>query len=329
VSESLSVEGIRWRGLPAWRIRGRGLTAVLTVIGGQLASLTSRDDDLNPLWQPVWPAARAGAGDPAVFGNQEEASLLPVIVGSFPCIDRFGAPHPGEDSPGHGEAKEVDYTVVGGDPTVFAAKARCPRRRLWVERRIRMDGRRLSLATTVTHDADDEREVEWCEHLTLGDPFLDGVEITAAATDAWAHVERPATPLRFPADAPLAHRAADQVLAMPAADSPPVGDIYTVGADAGWLEAVNRRLGRRLRVAWEVTEFPWLCCWTEHRARQHRPWNGISRARGLELSTKPFPEGRPAPDRHPVFAGRSACCRVPPGTAGLTKTIVLEWGAAD
>ena len=29
------------------------------------------------------------------------------------------------------------------------------------------------------------QEVEWCEHVTLGDPFLAGAHITAGVSQAW------------------------------------------------------------------------------------------------------------------------------------------------
>jgi len=46
--------------------------------------------------------------------------------------------------------------------------------------------------------------------------------------------------------------------------------------------------------------------------------------RGMELSTKPFPEGKPPAQRARFFQGRSTQCLVPPG-AGLSKTIRFTW----
>ncbi len=316
------IESITWRGMPAWRVQNESLTAVVTRDGAQLASLRLIGDEVEPMWQPPWPAAPAGRGDPAVFGDGAESAILPCLVGSFACIDRFGAAHPGEDRPGHGEAKEVTYSGQW-EAGAFVLRGECPRAGLRVERRVVLTGKLLRLATTVSHTDVEPRPVEWCEHFTLGDPFLSGAGFRAGAERAWQHVEAPAR-RRFPADGPLAERAAADVLPMPVAEADPAGDIYTLLMEEPWVEVVNPLLDRRLRLSWDLADFGWLCLWTEHRSREAPPWNGRTRARGLEISTKPLPEGAPPPERYPAFAGRSTECLVPPGPEGMTKIIEIE-----
>ena len=45
----------------------------------------------------------------------------------------------------------------------------------------------------------------------------------------------------------------------------------------------------------------------------------------MELSTKPFPEGKPHPTRAREYLGRPSVCEVPPGKAGLRKIIHFTW----
>ena len=96
-----------------------------------------------------------------------------------------------------------------------------------------------------------------------------------------------------------------------------LGDVVGAQVSEPWFEVVNRRLGARLRYEWDIKTFPWLCIWTEHRyvaqlqltafasstcrSRSTAPWGGVTRSRGLEFSTKPFPEGKPAPERAESF----------------------------
>jgi hypothetical protein len=47
-------------------------------------------------------------------------------------------------------------------------------------------------------------------------------------------------------------------------------------------------------------------------------------ARTLQVSTKPFPEGKPPASRDSSFKGRPADCFIEEG-AEVTKTVVLTW----
>lgn len=284
-----------WRGRPALHLTGDGLEAVVSLTGAQLACIRRPGDALNPLWQPTWTTA----DDP----------LLAVIVGSNPCIDRFGPPWPGEHKPVHGEAGVRQWsTSQEGDEAVF--RTTLPQAALAVERRFRLVGDRLELTTDVRPLAGQQpRAIEWCEHTTLGDPFMDGAQITAGITSV--------EPMPGEAPGPCTVAAA---LAFPPAGAPARGDIYTAPVQQGWYRATNPRLGRTLEVTWDPAAFPWLCLWTQHCTRLAPPWSGRERARGMEVSTKPFPEGKPPASRAQTWLGRPTTCVVP-----ASKRITFRW----
>ena len=272
-----------WRGRPAVHLASDRLHAVVTCMGAQLACLRLPGETLNPLWQPAW--------------ERSDDPLLDVVCGSNVCIDRFGPPWPGEDRPMHGEAgQRIWETAREGDAAVF--RTQLPIARLAIERRFRFVAEGLELTTSAVPLDGGPRAIEWCEHTTLGDPFLDGVEISAGIAE----------PRGMPGYGPAA---GIRPLPAPAAGDPPRGDIAAGRVLAGWWRARNPLLGRTLSATWEAAEFPWLCLWTEHRARTSAPWNGRERARGMELATKPFPDGIPGPD---------ACF------APSTKRVVFGWG---
>jgi hypothetical protein len=65
--------------------------------------------------------------------------------------------------------------------------------------------------------------------------------------------------------------------------------------------------------------------WTEHRARAHAPWAGGERARGLEVSNKPFPEGEPPAERAETFLGApSAPLAIAEGEE-VVRVVELAW----
>jgi len=282
--DALTCTPTTWRGAAAIRLDNGRIAAVATARGGHLCSLTRSGDTLNPLWQPQWQPD----GD---CGTDVEASLLSGICGSNLCVDRFGPPRPGERKPMHGEAGVVTWRIAAGSHRVVL-EAWLPQARLRVRRRLALDGDSLVVDTAVRPSGTRDRDVEWCEHTTLGGEFLDGVACSAALG-----------PARDKAGAAVA-----EPLAMPAPSAPPTGSISTAPVRAGWWKAENARLGAVLEARFDPRDFPHLCLWTEHKARAQAPWSGRERTRGMELSTKPLPVPTPtdAPRswRHVLPAGR-------------------------
>ncbi len=301
--DNLTCVPTTWRGLPATLAIGSELEVVLSLVGGHLACLRLRGEELTPLWQPPWPAAAPEGVRPAAdgpYGDGPEAQLLASIVGSNLCCDRFGAPWPGERRPLHGEAGTARFTTLATEPGSIAITAHLREAGLEVQRSIRCAGPELELTTTVRHHQSTSRAIEWCEHTNLGGEFLDGCEITASVD--WA-VNLPGTP--EPGYAHLAPEASIPLaaaLAVPPASAPGNGwfsaAAVTPGADGSW-SATNARLRRRLSVRFQPVDFPWLGLWTQHRGRTTSPWNGQARVRGMEALDQALPRGQAASSAQP------------------------------
>lgn len=293
-----------WRGQPAMLLSSDQLEAVVSHTGAQLACLRRRGEQLNPLWQPPWQTA--------------EDPLLAIIVGSNPCLDRFGPAWPGEAKPLHGEAGVRRWNSrLEGESAVFSTEL--PLARLAVERGFEFQGDTLVLTTSVRSLDAVARTIEWCEHTTLGDPFL----ATALITAGIARPQSMSQSGSQPGTESVSIDAAT-ALAMPGPSDENRGDIHTAPVLDGWYRVHNPMLGRTLMVRWDPADFPWLCLWTEHRSRSESPWLGVTRARGMELSTKPFPEGKPPAERATSWLGRSTLCVVP-AHGWLRKTIRFRW----
>ena len=308
-----TITPVTWRGQPGWLLANGRIEVVVTSMGANLACLRQVGDGLNPLWQPQWRSATEP--DPDVPGDPAgEGRLLAAASGSFLCLDRFGPARAGETRPFHGEAAVATWACLGreGDAVAFAADL--PQAGLSVRRSLRLEGETCLLDTTARAIDGCDHEVEWCEHATLGDPFLDGATIDAGIdrVDAEAHGVPPGS--------------ISGVLAMPRAGAPPRGDVWSGRVAEGWWRAEHPGLRRRLTVTWQRDDFPWLVVWTEHRSRHTPPWNGRERARGLELCTKPFPTPHAYPD--PTRLGRPSRCRISAAMA-VSKRVVFTWTHLD
>jgi hypothetical protein len=55
---------------------------------------------------------------------------------------------------------------------------------------------------------------------------------------------------------------------------------------------LNWELGLVFGYCFRSADFPWLTIWHENRARDYAPWNGRTRALGLEFGTTPLPVGK-------------------------------------
>jgi hypothetical protein len=271
MSDPLTCRPVVWRGAEAIELSNGRLAAVATARGGHLCSLRRCGDELDPLWQPSWAPEDDCGREPEV------AALLRTICGSNLCCDRFGGPRPGERRPLHGEAGTAPWRIIPGSARVVL-ETWLPQARVRVRRRFALRGDSLLLDTAVRPGGERVRDIEWCEHTTLGGAFLDGVAISAGIG-----------PIR---DADGGEHPAG--LAIPAPDAPPEGSVRSAAVRAGWWRAENQRLGAVLDARWDPRDFPWLALWTEHRSRADAPWLSRERTRGMEVSTKPFPAPTPA-----------------------------------
>lgn len=349
---SLKLAPTLWRGVKdfnsAWQISNGTLRMTVMKIGGHIAAISDdADGALNPLWQPKWAPQDAskipydGTGSlkrgwimSKKFGGDAEASLLAGIVGHNLCIDRFGGPHKrmvqqgkllkekDEWKPVHGEAGCLPWSLAASDDTSVSFAVALPEAKLDVRRTFAMAGDTINMTTKVVPSDGVEKGIEWCEHVTIGDPFLDGATIEAPVDGAWAFpLEDSGSNSRFTGAKPLDAVDPEVALTVPNASDDPCGDVIATRLTDGWFKVSNQ--GKTLTYTWDKTRFPWLCLWTEHQDRKELPWEGQERTRGMEFSSKPFPEGPPPEERTVEYQGVPTTCVIP--VEGLETTVTIQW----
>lgn len=310
----MKVTETTWRGLPAMALHGGGRTAILGLVGAQLASLRLDGDNIEPMWQPSWPSADPIGLDARAleaYGSGPDAPLLAAACGSFPCCDRFGPPPPGMEGTTHGTAAIARYTVVRANADGIELCALLDPTGLEIRRHFTFFGDYLEVSTTVRHQDTVIRELDWCEHTTLGGILLDDANISAT-------IDQVVTP------PDIAAMDSKTALAMPLPDAPPWGGVVAGTVVGGRWRVESRRCRRRLTCSFNATDWPWLTVWTEHHSRTSPPWRGRERARGMELSNRPFPEPY---DPSKTFCSSNiqpTLTQIPPGD-GTTKILKFCW----
>jgi hypothetical protein len=196
-------------------------------------------------------------------------------MGHNTCLDLFGPPSADEEHAGltvHGEASVLPYEFKA---TTAGLIARCalPASQLAFERRLELDGRKVQISEAVENLSALDRPIAWTQHVTLGPPFLEcGV----------TQFRAPAAPKDFGTYT----------------DVPSSGGYTThlldPNRERAWFFAFSPTSRILLGYVWQRNDFPWLGIWEENCSRTQAPWNGRTRARGMEFGVSPFPETRRA-----------------------------------
>lgn len=324
----MTISPCTWRGLPSFQFIGPRHQIIVSEFGAHLASFRLLNDEIEPMWQPSWETAdptKVKDNDPR-WGGLPAGPLLTNIAGSNLCCDRFGSPWPGENKPVHGEVCLVRFQGTLENDTLIM-KGHLPIAELSVIRSFRLDKDGLELTTTIKHTGEKDRFIEWAEHTSLSGPLLDDAEVKADISRAFFSPVRDEKE-RFPIQPTGTNIPISDALAFPRAGTPPCGDVIgsmiEKGTSPGKWSISNKNLKRQFTCTFKRTDWPWLALWTQNKSRTAIPWLGRERVRGMELSTKPFPESKPPQERSETYEGQPTTCLIPKGT-GLTKTLRLTW----
>jgi hypothetical protein len=160
--------------------------------GGHIAEIALAEKEaVNPLWIQSRPTIDDKDYVPAkhekFYGGGPGARLLAGLLGHNICFPFWGDPSPSEAAAGmtfHGETGIVRWDRISAGSDFVAVKAVLPESGTTFTRTIRLKGQVAHFEQTATNEKAWDRPVGWCEHVTIGPPFLErGVtEIQASLT---------------------------------------------------------------------------------------------------------------------------------------------------
>lgn len=310
-------ETVRWKGRDAVRLANGIVELISLVGGGHLAAFRFTDTDGTPqqnvLWEAPWttsdPDRRWSEEMSQLYGPPETGRFLSSFTGHALCLDYFGDPTAERAAAGlglHGEAACTRWIVTDSAESKHAHcrfVADLPLSGLTFERDIRLgNGQSIAYVQETVHNTHDtERRCDWVQHVTFGEPFLcEGNSSLMASAESGM-----TSPLGYegnsllPANCyfswPRVHRdsgcgAVD--LRLPFTER---GSGFLAGLrldphhELEYVLAINWRLGLGVGYVFRRRDFPWMTIWEENCARQDAPWNGQTRARGMEFGTTPLP----------------------------------------
>ena len=294
------------------RLRAQWGHVSVALGGGHICEFVSgAHPDINPLWRPPWrtmdPQDYRAAQHEGAFGPPPDGRLLAGIAGQNLCFDHFGPPSAEETAAGlstHGEAPAVLWRVrreLGGERAGFEYGAILPVSQIDFSRILSVDSRRpiLYCETTVRNLSAADRPISWCEHLTIGPPFLrcgdtliDMPATRAKASDADFSGRMEITPgstFDWP-DAPCPGGGTLSLRETPEGRySRYTAQLMDPAHDIAYVAASSPAAGLLLLYVYRRADFPWVGNWQESGYRQHAPWGGNTFCRGIEFSSTPFP----------------------------------------
>src|SRR5581483_10326233 len=136
----------------------------------------------------------------------------------------------------------------------------------------------------------------WVQHVTFGSPLLapgeSRVTLSSSRAHTWPYGYEGKVLLEDARDfewphAPVAQGGACDI-SRPFAEAGKgfvVAALTDIAREPAFLAVLNWRLGILACYCFQPRDFPWITVWEENCARTDPPWNGSTRARGLEFGT--------------------------------------------
>ncbi len=279
---------IRFQNRDAWSIDSQNLRVTIVQSGGHVGEIVLKEADaLNPLWiqnrPTIDPLQYDAPRDEKTYGGGAGARLMSGLMGHNLCFPFWGNPSASEARAGmtfHGETGVVKWRQVSATPDTLVIAADLPESRTSITRTVRVRGHVAYFEETATNESAWDRPVGWCEHVTLGAPFLEkGVTmLDASLTRGRANGDASANESLWPegrAESKIDLRTVRNI------DRSAFVNNFLVdpSREFGYFTAVNP--GKKLLFGYVFPrrDFPWLNIWEANNAEML--------TRGMEFSNTP------------------------------------------
>jgi len=280
---SAQVTSVRFLNRDAWAVEGPRLRVTILKSGGHVGAITLREPGaVNPLWIQSRPTIDPDRFDPvrdaATYGGGVEARLLSGLAGHNLCFPFWGNPSEAEGRAGmtyHGEAGITRWKQDRSGQDWITVSAEFPESRTRFVRTVRVRGQIAYFDETAENLSAWDRPVGWCEHVTLGPPFLERkvTLIDASLTRGRLGKDEFAWPEGM-ADKRIDLR---QIR-----ESGPVfvnNFLVDPARKYGFFAAINPKLGLLFGYVFPRADFKWMNIWESNTPAQF--------TRGMEFSNTP------------------------------------------
>ena len=337
---------VSWKNRSAYRLSTGVIELTILLGGGHIADFRLSGSTINIMWEASWPTIDPQTFDAAVhaslYGDTPPGKFLCGYTGHSVVVGNFGMPSAHEASHGvplHGEASSSQWRVVSATHNdrhcALLLEVVLPYYQLIFQREVVIAPEAFSASITesITNLAATEREFQWVQHATFGEPFL-----TRDESAVFVDISRAITwPLGYEGHELLRDDAEFLWPNAPASSGGSVDLANPFALDGtGFLASLltsadhpkaavvvhNRRHALAAGYCFDRAQFPWITLWEETHARRYAPWNGNARARGIEFGNSPMPLGIEQAHETQLFFDTPVLTRIAP-RASLATTYDL------
>jgi hypothetical protein len=276
-------------GRSAWTLDTAMLRVTVLRGGGHVAEIALKSTGaVNPLWMQTRPTIDPinfnSARDAKTYGGGSSARLMSGLAGHSLCFPYWGNPSAAEERAGmtfHGETGIAMWTQTGSGGDWLELAAALPESRTRFVRRLHVHGTVVWFDETATNEAAWDRPVGWCEHVTLGAPFLERGVTTFAASAARG---KPlGEPENAPQQWPWGWENGNQINLSTVRGASEGGEVNNYLVDPsrefGYFAAFNPKLSLVFGYVFRRSEFAWLNVWESYTPELF--------TRGMEISNTP------------------------------------------
>jgi hypothetical protein len=289
----------RFHNRPSWQIESEQILVSVMECGAHTAEMTWKPTGINPLWIQDCPTIDPDQYDPALhaalYGNNCESRLMSGVLGHNLCLPYWGNPSEAEYRAGmtcHGEVNAVRWRALAYEANRLIIEARLPELGLRVERALHCSGPIVYFDTVAENLTPLDRPFAWCEHVTLGAPFLSAEDTGFFATVGKGFQTYSDHSETFDWPTGIGQIRCDLRRFSKQTHSDLVNAFKVESADDyACIAAWNPRLGSLYGQVFSARKFPWLNVWENHDQRRT--------ARGMEFSTTPIDGSLKALVAHP------------------------------
>ncbi len=304
-----------WKGRRAFRLANGIVEITVLLGGGHIADFRLCNSPYNTLFECPWTTI-----EPSQFSLEKHASqygegpagrMLCGYTGHSLALGYFGMPSATEADQGlplHGEAGTADWNILASSADADGARLRLevtlPAYGLRAERTLELSAEALSvrIQERVVNIKQSPVDIQWVEHATFGEPLFSGDEAklyvsaqrgrTGPPGEEGHEVLAPDRDFEWPHAPSVNDDSFDLSLPFQKDGTGLIAALLTApGRPSAYIAVHNRRLELAAGYLFNRQQFPWVTLWEENRARTDSPWNGITRARGVEFGTSPMPFG--------------------------------------
>lgn len=332
-----------WKNRRAYRLSNELIELTVLLGGGHIADLRIAGSNLNTLWEAPWqtidPQSYCENNDTvakhsALYGEATVGKFLSGYSGHALVLGYFGMPSADEAARGlplHGEAGSSEWAVVvaeeSEDVSSLTMEIESPVYGLLFRRTITLaaDAFAAAIDETVVNRNHAETTFQWVQHATFGEPFC-----TNADSSLFAPVSRARTWLlgyegreclindsefSWPMAQSVSGEKVDLRIPFQRAGKGFVASLLTQPErEQTYIALHNRRESMVAGYAYNRSRFPWIALWEENCARSYPPWNGNTRARGVEFGTSPMPLGLEEARKTKTLYDTPVLATIPPGS---------------